>query len=378
MQSYTWATRAALLTGVTVAFLFTFECGGNNGTMSGSRNTYAYIALADQIPGAVGCLAQFQVSNSGTLTPLSPATLGTNEAIPFGGGPLAPDPSGRYLFLAGYGGSGEVSQYVIASDGTLSLNATPYASDVMIDPSSIAFSRSGLAIVTNGVVLNSFSLSSAGTLTPLNSALVTNANSIVIDPSGQFLYIDDEAYNTFAVYSISTDGSLTLNGAVPSENSPWSLVFSPGGMLYSVDYAAGTITGYSIDGSTGIPTRVNSFTTGSEVGTSLPQGLAFNATGAYAYVTNQGENTVSQFTVAAARGAFMRNGADMVTGRGPSSIAVDPSGRFVFVGNTVDATISQFGINEDGTLRSNGVVAGGVNPLNPDTPFPVAIAFSQR
>ena len=149
-------------------------------------------------------------------------------------------------------------------------------------------------------------------------------------------------------------------------------------MLYSVDYAAGTITGYSIDGSTGIPTRVNSFTTGSEVGTSLPQGLAFNATGAYAYVTNQGENTVSQFTVAAARGAFIRNGADMVTGRGPSSIAVDPSGRFVFVGNTVDATISQFGINEDGTLRSNGVVAGGVNPLNPDTPFPVAIAFSQR
>jgi 6-phosphogluconolactonase (cycloisomerase 2 family) len=374
MQNYTWATRTVFLTGVTVASLFTFGCGGgNNSGMTASRNTYAYVALADQVNG-VGCLAQFQVSGSGALTPLSPATLGTNEAIPFGGGPLAVDPSGQYLFLAGYGGYGEVSQYVIGSDGTISLNATPYASNVMIDPGSITFTSSGLAIVTNGVVLNSYSLSSAGTLTPLNTAPVTNANSMVIDPSGQFLYIDDE----FAVYSISTGGALTLNGTIPSENFPWSLVFSPKGMLYSVDYGAGTITQYSIDASTGIPTKVNSFTTGSEAGTSQPQGLAFNSTGVYAYVTNASENTVSQFAVDSTTGAFRKNGADVVTGRAPSPIAVDPSGRFVFVGNLVDATISEFTINEDGTLSPNGVVAGGPNPLNPDTPFPVAIAFSQR
>jgi len=379
MQNYSWSIKAALLTGVTVACLFTFGCGGgNNGTTTGSQNTYAYVALADQIPGAVGCLAQFQVSSSGTLTPLSPATLGTNEAIPFGGVPLAVDPSGRYLFLAGNGGYGEVGQYVIGSDGTISPNATPYASNVMTDPSSIAFTGSGLAIVTNGVVLNSFSLSSAGSLTPLNTAPVTNANSMVIDPSGKFLLIADENYNAFAVYSISANGTLTLNGTIPSENSPWSLEFSPKGMLYSVDYGAGTITEYAINASTGIPTKVNSFTTGSGVGTSLPQGLVFNSTGTYAYVTNEGENTVSQFAVSPTTGAFRRIGVDVVTGKAPSPIAVDPSGRFVFVGNLVDATISQFIINEDGTLSPNGVVAGGPNPLNPDTPFPVAIAFSKQ
>jgi 6-phosphogluconolactonase (cycloisomerase 2 family) len=378
MQNCTWATKAALLTGVIVAWLFTFGCGGgNNSAMTESRNTYAYVALADQFNG-VGCLAQFQVSSSGTLTPLSPATLGANEAIPFGRGPLAVDPSGQYLFLAGYGGY-EVSQYVIGSDGTISLNANPYPSNVMLDPVSITFTGSGLAIVTNGGVLNSYSLSPAGTLTPLNTAPVTNANSIVIDPTGQFLYIDDEANSAFAVYTISTDGTLTLNGTIPSpEIFPWLLVFSPKGMLYSVDYGAGTITQYSIDASTGIPTKVNTFTTGSGAGTSQPQGLAFNSTGGYAYVTNAFENTVSQFAVDATTGAFRKNGADVVTGRAPSPIAVDPSGRFVFVANLVDATISEFIINEDGTLSPNGVVAGGPNPLNPDTPSPVAIAFSQR
>jgi 6-phosphogluconolactonase (cycloisomerase 2 family) len=370
-----WVVLLAML----AALGCTFGCGAGSHSTPPTSSTYAYVAMANP-PNGVGCISQFRVSSSGTLTPLSPMALATDAPdVPFGGGPLAVDPSGQYLFLVGGGGQGAVSQYVIGADGAVTPNASPYSSAEMLDPLAIAINGGGLTVVTNGVVLSSYSLGADGTLTLLNSTPISNAHALVVDPSGRFIYIDEQAYNTFAVYGISADGTLTLNGTIPSEYLPWSLVFSPEGVLYSVDYGAGTITDYSIDGATGIPTKVESFSTGSAAGASLPQGMVFDPSGTYAYVTNQAENTVSQFAVDAATGSLRRNGPDIPTDRDPSPIAIDPSGKFVFVGTLLNGTISQFSVNADGTLSSNGAVPGGTNPDNPNTQnIPVAFAFAQR
>jgi 6-phosphogluconolactonase len=371
MRKRAQVLRTVLLVGFAVTPLFMVDCGGpSKNTTPAGPNTYVYAAMGGNNTAS---LAQFQMSSSGTLMALTPAVVATNFGISTPpGAQLAADSSGRHLFLAG---DGAIGQFVVGSDGALSPNAIPYA-DGPIWATSVALTGAGLAVATNGAVLESYSLTSTGTLTPLKTAPVTNANSLVLSPSGKFLYIDDEAYNFIAVYAIATDGAFTFNGTVASEMYPWSLVFSPGGMLYSADYGAGTITEYSVDGSTGIPTKIESFSTGSEAGTSAPLSMVFSITGEYAYVINGAESTVSQFLVDTTTGALRRNGPDIGTCFGPGPITLDPSGKFVFVG--CGGAISQFSINSNGTLDSNGVVTGLTNPEENTTGYVYDFGFAQR
>ena len=52
----------------------------------------------------------------------------------------------------------------------------------------------------------------------------------------------------------------------------------------------------------------------------------------FAYVANQGDNTVSQYTVNASTGQLRHNGY-VATGSSPISVSVDPTAKFAYVAN---------------------------------------------
>jgi YVTN family beta-propeller protein len=89
--------------------------------------------------------------------------------------------------------------------------------------------------------------------------------------------------------------------------------------------------------------------------TNLPQ---------FAYVVNNGDNTVSQYAIDASGTLALLNVATVATGNSPESVTVDPSNKYVYVTNRLDDTISQYVIQSDGTLSPNtpATVATGHGP----------------
>jgi YVTN family beta-propeller protein len=68
----------------------------------------------------------------------------------------------------------------------------------------------------------------------------------------------------------------------------------------------------------------------------------------YAYVVNNGDNTVSQYTINAAGELVPMITATVPTGISPQSVTVDPTGRYVYVSNLSDNTVSQYTIGAGG------------------------------
>jgi 6-phosphogluconolactonase len=335
-------------------------------------NTYVYAAQAGPL-NDIGDTAQFNMANDGTLIPLNPATVIAGGVPDYFSSSVNVNPAGTYLF-AENADSETTSEYQITGNGTIALNAT-----MSFGSFSMAFTHNGqLAIVTNTGGVNSYSVSSSGNFALINT-VPANEGSVAVDLSGRFAYVVSESDSTISEYTISASGVLAPlqpNNTVSTASLPFSIAISPGGFLYSVDYGVGTITEYSIDVNTGALTRETSFPTGSASGPpggSEPRWISFDPTGAFAYVANVSDNTVSQFTVHATTGALTRNGPDVVTGVLPLQAVVDPSGKFVYTADN-GGTISQFTVNSDGTLAPNGTVQLGSEISG----FPFAIVFAQR
>jgi YVTN family beta-propeller protein len=127
---------------------------------------------------------------------------------------------------------------------------------------------------------------------------------------------------------------------------PQSMAVDPTGRFAYVtnsDPISTTVAGFAIDRATGALTAL----AGSpfKVGTS-PVMAKMDPTGKYLYVTNAQSNNVSGFAVDATTGALLAiPGSPFATGTDPTGLAIDPTGRFVYVANSVANTVSVFSID---------------------------------
>jgi 6-phosphogluconolactonase (cycloisomerase 2 family) len=190
-----------------------------------------------------------------SISPLIPATF-TAAA---GAGPVAMDPSGRYLFVANKtadsisefqpSGAAPVPDFplpasplaicsnatgnylfVATSDDKLRM-LTPGSSGALTDsfgislpakPTAVAAEPSGHYVyVTSASGISAFAIDEqASTLTvvPLNLSIpLTNATGVYIDPSGQYLYVSTSNSTTGSLYlfTVNSDGTLTAAGGGP-------------------------------------------------------------------------------------------------------------------------------------------------------------------
>jgi 6-phosphogluconolactonase (cycloisomerase 2 family) len=213
-----------------------------------------------------------------------------------------------------------------------------------------------------------------GALTPLAGSPIAVAGAIQlyeakVDPSGKFLYVvDNSATGPMDIYAFSIDagtGALTAVAGSPfaGGNQPQSLAFdASGAYLYVANVTDNSISAYSISSTTGVLTQLSGspFT----VSGTNPAPEQIVRAGNYLYTVNSNTNAVDVFAINTGTGALTEGvaGSPFATDTGPFSLVVDPSGAVLYtanVGASSNGSISAFTINSSTGVLS--AVAG--NPL---------------
>jgi 6-phosphogluconolactonase (cycloisomerase 2 family) len=105
-----------------------------------------------------------------------------------------------------------------------------------------------------------------------------------------------------------------------------------------------TVSGYTINPATGVLTPVE----GSPFPTdSFPKSVAVDPSGRFVYTANFFGNSVSGYTINPATGGLTAiAGSPFAAGTFAQFVVVDPSGRFAYVANTGDNNVSGYTIDQ--------------------------------
>jgi 6-phosphogluconolactonase (cycloisomerase 2 family) len=238
-----------------------------------------YVYVPNQSPGSV---SQFTVQANGALTPMATASVPTR----LGSISIAIDPASKYAYVANEFDN-TISQFAIGSDGALS------------------------PIVGSGGVSN-----------------VPNGGSpvaVAVDHSGKYLYVANYGAGSVSEYTIGSDGSLSpiMSGGVPAVvlagTNPNSLVVDPTGQYVYVANSGGsghTVSQYSIDANSGVLTKMADTVTPNATS---PFFIAFDSADQNAYVISG--SVLLQFTVGSG-GSLTSTGAPVTAGINPQVIAI--------------------------------------------------------
>lgn len=211
------------------------------------------------------------------INPSNGRLVSLGGAAPAGTSPVsvAIEPRGRFAYVANAGGSGTVSQYSVASDGSLTFVASV---NELTQPAPFAVEPLGRFGYTPRVQVNNVSAYTIGTTTgTLTSVGVptptgTAPSLVVFDPLGKFAFVINSpggpALGSISRYSIdAATGALTSLGAVTSTGveAPVAASIDPSGkFLYVLHSGAGggggTIRVFSVDASGGVSSTLTGLT----------------------------------------------------------------------------------------------------------------------
>ena len=194
----------------------------------------------------------------------------------------------------------------------------------------------------------------SGVLTQLTESPYTvgsGAQSLVIHPSGKFLYVANsgQGENDVSLFDINSDGTVT---EVTPRTSVGTLPFllamdSAGSYLYVANALSNNISVFSIDASQGTLSPV----TGSPFSINLsPKNMQLAPSGKFLYVSapSQPTGVVAVFSVNA--GVLSLVGFTLTADNNPSGLAIDPSGSFLYTANATASSISIYSIASTGLL----------------------------
>jgi 6-phosphogluconolactonase (cycloisomerase 2 family) len=229
----------------------------------------------------------------------------------------------------------------------------------------VASSQGATLIQSYGVNLNTGVLSQINTAGQVPSG--TQPSAVIMDPAGAFAYVINTPTSNpsttpgkIAAYAVNSDGTVTSSGSGATTGlGPVALAMDPAGkFLLAVNQTSNNVSVYTIGSSASLTEVAGSpFPTGvpqSATVTSPPIPSAATVTaGGYVYVTNQGQDSLSGFSLNSSGVLTPLPGLPTNVGLAPSGVisVVTPSGtRVLFVANQGDNNVSSFEINSDGTL----------------------------
>lgn len=334
-------------------------------TNAGSNNVTAYT-----VDGSTGALVAVSISGSYN-TGSSPYQV-TESA------------SGRFLYVTN-AGSNAVSAYTIdSSTGALTSVAGSACSGVtgvsncfaagttphgLVDVSDkylyVANSGSTGTSGITGFTING----NSGALTSLGSYTTgSTPESLAVDSTGSFLYVSNSGStgtNGVTGYTIGSGGALSTIASYTTQKTPMWLAVDPTDQyLYVPNYGSKSVSGYSINSTTGALSPISS-TAGSPFATAAhPFAIAFTSNGSYAYVTYGGG--IDGFTFNSATGNLTAMSSSFSAGTSPEGIDAGPNNSFVFSvdngGNTTNAAWSH-AIGSGGALAGTSY-AGAASPVD--------------
>jgi 6-phosphogluconolactonase len=211
---------------------------------------------------------------------------------------------------------------------------------------------------------------STGVLTSVGTGVATGSmpSAMLLAPSGDTLFIANRASNNISTYAVNSNVSLTAASSTsPTGMTPLAMATdSAGHFLFvanqglQVDPASGTISVFSIQNGSltevaGSQFRVADVSASSGPG---PAAIAVTPDGKFLYVANQFDGTVTGFSVDTTSGALTR-GSTVLVGTAPSGVDITPDGGFLYVANSGSSNVSAFAI-------CNQIVTSCSVPTSPD------------
>jgi 6-phosphogluconolactonase len=274
---------------------------------------YVYAALASGI-------AQFFILGDGSLGALAPAVMSAGNDPRF----VVVDPSGKYVYVANWG-SNNISQFTIGGDGSLSPIASAATVAAGEEPKFIAVDASDeyVYVVNQGSAdISQYTINSDGSLIPMVPATVAALNplSIAIDPSTSYAYVGSKS--NVSQYAIGPSGALSplTSAIVTSGGVSYSLLVDPtGNYVYVTNEYTGDLTQYGV-GISGALTPLAPATVNDGGGQSEPYSIALDPFGKYAYVTNWSLNDIGQYALESGGTLMALATATVLAGTNPNSV----------------------------------------------------------
>ncbi|WP_020117087.1 lactonase family protein [Streptomyces canus] len=244
-----------------------------------------------------------------------------------GAGPchLSVHPGGRWLLSANYG-SGSVAVHPIGSSGAL------------------------------GELRDSVTHSSPA---PGPGQEGPHAHQFLTSPDGGHVLAVDLGTDTVYSYRLNErTGTLTevSRARARAGAGPRHLTFHPGGRYaYLANEVDNTVAVCAYDRRTGRVSIGGPQSTGTGSGTNYPAQFLVTANGAYAYLANRGDNSLTRYAVEADGARLRLLDTVPVHGDFPRQIAFSPDGGLLFAANQRSGTVSVFHVDtSSGDLRLAG------------------------
>jgi 6-phosphogluconolactonase len=262
------------------------------------NNKYLYASLRSQ-PYSVSTFVIDQ--KSGKLSSTETVPLADDMAY------ISTDRSGRYLFGASYFGN-KFSINRISSNGEV--DATPLhviptgknAHCILTDLSNRLLFVSNLG---DDAILQYRFDETKGDVTPNQPAAVRTRKGagprhFVFHSNGRFVFGTNELDGTLNTYALSTSGTLTLLAStsvlpVNFKGKPWTadIHLTPDGrFLYASERTTSTITGFRVDESSGKLSLIGGYPTEAQ-----PRGFNIDPDGTYLLVVGQKSNALSTYLI---------------------------------------------------------------------------------
>jgi 6-phosphogluconolactonase (cycloisomerase 2 family) len=286
------------------------------------------------------------------------AGLGTQGAIT-----LSSDH--RYLFAVN-AGSNSISTFAIGDRGIKLISVTPSGGTTPVGVTSF----NNLVYVVNagsgniaGYRLSSLGLSPiAGSIQPLSTDGVA-PGQISFNPEGDTLYVTEKNTKRITTYGVSTYGVASAPAWVESAGvTPFGFAFGRRGKLVISEAFGGASLGSAI--STYLTDDAG---TPKVVSPSVPTfqtaacWVAFSPDARFAYAANAGSESVTGYRVFTDGTVSLLNSdgitGKLVVGGGATDLGSDANGR-LFVLSPRRGTLNVFGIQQNGGLRNEGIIAG--------------------
>lgn len=171
------------------------------------------------------------------------------------------------------------------------------------------------------------------------------------------LYMVGQGSNSVQAFHIQASGELlpTAVASFSTNPRPVAIALHPStNFVYVANLTSNTVSGYSVDHTTGFLTPVGEALAPSPTGPS-PIALGADSTGHFLFVLNQGDASISIYSIDPVRGILTSTGAAFHTGlTSPQSMLVSPTAPFLYVVSAAPGanTISVFSIGSNGSLAA--------------------------
>ncbi len=231
-----------------------------------------------------------------------------------GDGPchLALDPSGKWLFVANYGG-GSVAEYPVHDDGTLGESSA----FVQHDGSSVNRQRQ------------------AG----------PHAHSTVLSPDGKSVFVADLGLDQILSYKV---GGLAPNDPpftkIAQGSGPRHLAFTPNGRYaYVMTEMTASVVALRYEG--GKFEELQTLPTTEMAPNVSGAEIAVHPNGKFVYSSTRGANLIDVFAIDAAKGTLTAVERTPSGGKTPRNFAIDPTGAYLFAAHQDSDNVAVFRID---------------------------------